>query len=58
MPVPGAVSCLCLAVYSVVDNPMVALRAVLLVLAGIVLWFISRAAKGRMGAFDAKKLDG
>ena len=56
VPVLGALSCAGLAVYRIADDPSVALRAALLIAAGLVLWLINRAAHGRTGALDAERL--
>lgn len=58
IPVLGAISSAGLAVYSIVDDPAVAVRAVALVAAGLALWLINRAfGGGRVSEIEAKALD-
>jgi APA family basic amino acid/polyamine antiporter len=57
VPVLGAVSAAALAVYRVVDEPGVALRAVLLVGLGIALWLVNRLFLGGGHEVDAERLE-
>ena len=47
IPVLGAISCAGLVVFTVVSDPGIALRASLLLAAGIALWFVNLAFHGR-----------
>lgn len=58
VPVLGALSSAGLAVYTIVDDPAVALRAAALIAAGLVLWLINRGfGGGRVSEIEAERLD-
>jgi APA family basic amino acid/polyamine antiporter len=57
VPVLGAASSSALVIFTIVDEPKVALRAVLLIAAGTVLWIINRAFHGHIQTVDVERLD-
>jgi APA family basic amino acid/polyamine antiporter len=56
VPVLGALSSAGLAISTIIDDPLVALRAVLLLAAGVLLWLINRAVHGRPETIHAEHL--
>jgi basic amino acid/polyamine antiporter, APA family len=52
VPVLGALSCAGLVVFTIASDPNVAVRAGLLLVAGIALWFINRAFHGQASAIN------
>ncbi|MFI0355595.1 APC family permease [Actinomadura sp. 9N407] len=58
MPVLGAASCLFLAMPITGRGAEVYLRAAILLVIGLALWFVNRLIVGRTGSFDPSRLDG